>query len=275
MRTNLHLIDKPRQFASGESIFLFDATGELMVANMGIDSRLAAVVDRETSSPPMSLKELIGNDRAAQFLAAAAPRPASSLAITLDIDRRPLPQHVELQWLEGPAGPLILAVIRYSQTEFPPAQDTLTGLPDRRAIGPWVAARQRDGGRRSPAFAALFLDLDNFKDVNDRHGHAAGDAVLIELTARWLAAVRDGDLVIRYGGDEFVILLQNVADRDAAEPIVERLRQTTREPIELAGTTISITATIGVAVGDGNEPIENLLVAADEDMYARKRRRPK
>jgi diguanylate cyclase (GGDEF)-like protein len=276
MRTNLHLIDKSRQFASGESIFLFDVTGELMAADTGIDRRLAAVPDGETSSPPMSLHELIGNERAAQVLAEAAlQQTPSSSAITQEAVGRPFPQNVELRWLEGPAGPLILAVVRCSQMESPSAQDALTGLPDRRAIGPWVAALQRDGGRRGPAFAVLFLDLDNFKDVNDRHGHAAGDAVLIELTTRWLAAVRDGDLVSRYGGDEFVILLQHVADRNAAEPIVERLRQTTREPIDLAGATISITATIGVTVGDGDEPLESLLVAADQDLYARKRRRPK
>jgi diguanylate cyclase (GGDEF)-like protein len=122
----------------------------------------------------------------------------------------------------------------------------------------------------------LFLDLDDFKQVNDAHGHAAGDLALSELAERWRNAVRDGDLVTRYGGDEFVILLKNVADRDAVETIIERLRAATMAPITLAGRAIIFSATVGIALSDaGQGPIERLIVAADEDMYARKRQRPK
>jgi diguanylate cyclase (GGDEF)-like protein len=135
---------------------------------------------------------------------------------------------------------------------------------------------RRDESGPALPFSLLFLDLNDFKQVNDAHGHAVGDAVLAELAGRWSSAVRDGDLVTRYGGDEFVILLRNVADRAAAEPIVERLRIATLAPIAIAGTAITLSATIGVALSDGdNVSKENLIAAADEDMYARKRRRPK
>src|SRR5690606_1875299 len=111
--------------------------------------------------------------------------------------------------------------------------------------------------------------------VNDKYGHAVGDAVLAELAARWSDSVRDGDLVTRYGGDEFVVLLKNVATREEAAPIVERLRLVTIKPIEACGVTLTISATIGVALSDGvDTPLEALIAAADEEMYAGKRRRP-
>ena len=80
----------------------------------------------------------------------------------------------------------------------------------------------------------------------------------------------------RYGGDEFVILLKNIADADSVEPVVERLRVATLAPIVAGGTEVSLSATIGIAVNtDGSGSIESLIASADEDMYARKRRRPK
>src|SRR5690606_7725406 len=146
-------------------------------------------------------------------------------------------------------------------------RDAVTGLPDRRAIAAWAATLQSNAGVTGRPYAALFVDLDCFKQVNDRHSHAAGDAVLAELAARWMAAVRDRDLVVRYGGDEFVILLDNVADRVAAEPIVRRLGKVTQQPIDWAGTPIEVAATIGLAVSDGSALVEGLIAAADDDMY--------
>jgi diguanylate cyclase (GGDEF)-like protein len=135
---------------------------------------------------------------------------------------------------------------------------------------------QGEGIGESVPHAVLFLDLDDFKQVNDAHGHAAGDVALAELAERWRNAVRDGDLVTRYGGDEFVILLKNVANRDAVETIVERLRAATMAPIAVAGRAVIISATVGIALSDASQgPIDHLIVAADQDMYARKRQRPK
>lgn len=189
-------------------------------------------------------------------------------------------QHVELRLLDGPAGMFLLATVGEPPTrtggEFGAAvRDAVTGLPDRRAIAAWAAARQAGVEGAGRPYAALFIDLDCFKQVNDRHSHAAGDAVLGELAARWSAAVRDRDLVIRYGGDEFVILLDSVAHRAAAEPIVRRLTKATQQPIDWLGAQIEVAATIGVAVSGGSAPVEGLIAAADDDMYAQKRARAK
>lgn len=243
-------------FDSHDRILLFDADGRFLAGDAD---------GTEQTGRLEALGNLLGEEAAARFLAERADAKPQSATFG----------EVTLRWLNGAAGGVILAVVHRSPNEASRYRDAVTGLSDRRAIAAWAAARQANGvGSRRP-YAALFIDLDHFKQVNDRHSHAAGDAVLAELAARWSAAVRDRDLVIRYGGDEFVILLDNVADRAAAEPIVGRLSRVTQQSIDWAGTPIEVAATIGVAVSDGSTPIEGLIAAADDDMYAQKRARAK
>lgn len=151
-------------------------------------------------------------------------------------------------------------------------RDVVTGLPDRRALTEHRARWQRDAGRAVP-YAALFLDLDNYKRVNDAWGHAIGDKVLAILAERWRQSLRCGDLIVRYGGDEFVALVVGVQSHEAAEPIVDRLRRATAVPLEVGGHRLEITATIGVALaGDGTASLDQLIASADKAMYAAKRR---
>lgn len=241
---------------TSDRILLFDAAGRFMAGD---------VEGSESGAPIAMLGDLIGEERAARFLAERID--AQLLASASD--------EVALRWLAGKAGPMILAAVSGSSAESIRHLDALTGLPDRREIATWFAARERRRrGERWP-YAVLFLDLDDFKAVNDRHGHAGGDTALVELARRWSAAVRDGDLVVRYGGDEFVVLLENAADANAVQPVVERLHRTTQAPIDVNGTLVSLTATIGVAISAGDEPIEQRILAADAAMYAQKRQRLK
>jgi diguanylate cyclase (GGDEF)-like protein len=260
-----------------EGVCLFDANGVILATDAKASRCFSRTAVGGQERRP-TLSDLIGEELAAVWLAqlfelATVP----FIEATLSFRGSPFSLiAVEVRRLDGPTGPLAIATFRPSGAEAPPSRDPLTGLPDRRAIGAWMAGLRRDESGPALPFALLFLDLNDFKQVNDAHGHAVGDAVLAELAGRWSSAVRDGDLVTRYGGDEFVILLRNVADRAAAEPIVERLRIATLAPIAIAGTAITLSATIGVALSDGdNVSKENLIAAADEDMYARKRRRPK
>jgi len=177
--------------------------------------------------------------------------------------------------LDGPQGPLVLATFHWAEAAGPVTIDPLTGLPDRRAIGNWV--RQWRATRHptdaDPArIAVLFLDLDNFKLVNDLHGHAAGDSALTDLAARWARCIREGDLIARYGGDEFVILLRDVASEADARPVIGRLLAATHEALHFVEVSLQLTATIGVAIAHGFDwQIDDLIAEADEDMYAQRR----
>ena len=183
---------------------------------------------------------------------------------------------VHLRRLEGASGPLALIEIHAigvaQNVTAAHALDAVTALPDRRALADRIQSWNHESGGATP-FAVLFLDLDDFKHVNDVHGHPTGDVVLRELAARWSGCIRDGDLVARYGGDEFVVLVQGVTDRAEVEPVIRRLRDATQRPVDLGELQLHVHATVGAALppGDGTT-LEELIAAADRDMYARKRR---
>ena len=129
--------------------------------------------------------------------------------------------------------------------------------------------------------AVLFLDLDDFKPVNDTHGHDVGDEVLQDVATRIRGAARDTDLVARQGGDEFLVLLADLdvaADEDAVASVVrevsERIAGAIAEPVVVRGATLSIRASIGSAVFPfGAGDARSLMRLADESMYQRKRDR--
>jgi diguanylate cyclase (GGDEF)-like protein len=146
--------------------------------------------------------------------------------------------------------------------------DALTGLPNR-VLALDRAHQMLARARRHPmTVAALFIDVDGFKQVNDGFGHAAGDELLRQIASRLARVVRDGDTAARLAGDEFVVLVDG-----APEPVAERLLETLREPYDMTaemGRQPSLTASIGIAVGD-RETAEDLLRDADVALYEAKR----
>jgi diguanylate cyclase (GGDEF)-like protein/PAS domain S-box-containing protein len=145
--------------------------------------------------------------------------------------------------------------------------DPLTGLPNRTLLAQYVAERFRPG---AGGLACLFLDLDNFKVVNDSLGHTAGDHLLVEVADRLRATVRPGDLVARFGGDEFVVVCENV-DEAAVVALAERVSDALAQPMRLGGVDIRPYASVGVTVQTAeHDAAEELIRDCDIAMYQAK-----
>ena len=153
--------------------------------------------------------------------------------------------------------------------------DQLTGLANRTLFWDRLSNRMSLKGRRPTGFAVLFLDLDNFKEVNDTLGHAVGDRLLVHVAGRIRDEVRAGDTAARVGGDEFVVLLDEVVNPQEALTIAHRLAETLRAPFEIGTDPLIATASIGVAVGPASfETADAVVAAADAAMYDAKRHGP-
>jgi diguanylate cyclase (GGDEF)-like protein len=145
--------------------------------------------------------------------------------------------------------------------------DPLTGLANRRLFLDRLdnaLARQIRSGH---GCGVLFLDLDDFKKINDALGHGAGDDLLCIVAERLVASVRPADTVARLGGDEFAILLEQV-DLQASTRLAERLEEVLRQPMQLQGGRRSIQGSIGIAMAEGNISADEILRNADAAMYA-------
>lgn len=152
--------------------------------------------------------------------------------------------------------------------------DALTGLPNRRIFLDRLTQAVASSRRRDSRSAVAFLDLDDFKSVNDRHGHAFGDKVLRLAAQRMLPAVRDTDTVCRQGGDEFLILMVDVARQEDAHRVVDKVLEAITAPAQIDGIDVHLTASAGVAVyPDDAEDAAALIAKADAAMYATKARR--
>jgi diguanylate cyclase (GGDEF)-like protein len=148
--------------------------------------------------------------------------------------------------------------------------DGLTGLPNRELFEDRLEQALARARRRTVPLAVLFVDLDGFKQVNDAHGHDAGDDLLVEAGKRLRALVRTGDTVARYGGDEFTILAEDVGDADAARQLGERVVDDLSRPY--AGG-IEISASVGIAftANPAAASPDGLIRRADHAMYRSKR----
>lgn len=146
--------------------------------------------------------------------------------------------------------------------------DPLTDLPNRALFVEHLrAAIGRAGRDERSAFCLLYIDLRDFKLINDGHGHSVGDQVLCSIAERLRQLVRPGDSLARLGGDEFAVLLAGVSDVAVADTAARRLLRRLEQPHHLDGLTVAVSATIGVAMGDANSEVDRLVRAADTAMY--------
>ncbi len=157
------------------------------------------------------------------------------------------------------------------ELEHRASHDPLTGLPNRHRLQLELKYALAHAAATGKGMAVLYLDLDGFKAANDRGGHDAGDYLLREVARRLQEGLRQGDFVARVGGDEFVALLPDCRNAEAAQSVVDSLRERVRQPFCLPDGLFRLDASVGVACfpTDGNAP-DVLLTHADRAMYAAK-----
>ena len=152
--------------------------------------------------------------------------------------------------------------------QFLATHDNLTGLPNRFLFFDRLDQAIRKSRRQKHRFALLFIDLDDFKNVNDSYGHVTGDEVLQKAAECLELTVRDSDTVARLAGDEFTVILDNIQSNDNVEAIVQKITQAVSQPIETEQAKIVITVSIGISLyPDHGEDAETLLRKADAAMY--------
>ena len=151
--------------------------------------------------------------------------------------------------------------------------DPLTSLANRNRLTDFLESALARAQRHKHRCIILFIDLDGFKDINDTHGHATGDQVLIEVARRLSEELRDDELLARYGGDELIWVTAGVEDASALEPLIERLRAKFEKPVCVKNTELEVTVSIGWAIyPDDGKNISTLFDAADKSMYRDKRK---
>ncbi len=150
------------------------------------------------------------------------------------------------------------------------AHDTMTGLSNRASFAEQVAAALEDANRSGRQIAMLFIDIDNFKVINDSLGHAIGDELLVSVARRLHDALRPDDVIARFGGDEFVVLCKNITGASDIDKLVTRLIATVAEPVPLADDELFVTASFGIALSCDGDTADALLRHADTAMYRAK-----
>ena len=151
------------------------------------------------------------------------------------------------------------------------SDDELTGLLNRRSAVTYLNGQLAEAEARGGAVWVLFLDVDNFKSVNDLHGHHVGDELLVKVAERARRVVRAADRLCRYGGDEFLVVCPGIT-RDGAVELASRLRAVMREPFQVGALELQTSISVGFASSANSSTVESLVRVADAEMYVDKRR---
>jgi diguanylate cyclase len=236
------------------------SAGEFGTFNRLLDDAMAAAATEHSEWKKSAVPTAIGF-------------PATVLARgTDDLDHLETALTQSQQALASTEAALTAAHLVAHEAHIRSLHDSLTGLPNRELFDDRLAKAIALANRHNWTLAVMFLDLDQFKSINDSHGHAAGDAVLEEIAQRLLKRARDEDTVCRTGGDEFLYLLVNPGSRESVESIAGAVLRCIAQPLAVGDIECVVKPSIGIAIypsdgSSGNELIQN----ADAAMYRAKR----
>jgi diguanylate cyclase (GGDEF)-like protein len=222
-------------------------------------SQRGKAVPLERMRPPQRGRRTVDHADASAAKPVKAPARAVAVRLAAEVERL--------------AAELTASRARIADLESRIDVDPLTEIPNRRGFERELKRSLAYVKRYGAEAALIYIDLDDFKPVNDRHGHAAGDKVLTAIAAALVRAVRASDVVARVGGDEFVVLLWNVAEAGAAAKAAALEAAVYATPVRWGASTLVVGASAGIAmVGPLDTPAE-VMARADAAMYARKAER--
>jgi len=270
----------------GEGVVVSDNEGVFQFVNPMFAAQHAGTVEELTGAhlSDFYLPEVLAT-QVQPIIAAALECGVGRGEVTrLRRDGTEFPARITLSLLRDEAGALIGRVLcvqditaqRQMEEELRQAAlyDPLTRLPNRRLLRDRIEHALVLRARRHTGVAALFVDLDGFKRINDTFGHDVGDAVLVEIARRLSECVRRSDTLARYGGDEYVMLLEELVSPEQAAAIGQRVLAGFAEPVPTVAGNLAVSASIGIRIATDNDDHDALLRAADTAMYNAKRNGP-
>ena len=271
--------------AAPDGILLVSADGTILMANPAMEAISGYSADDLVGRsvgiflPPWLRDKHDGLVRSFFHRPSARPMGMVSHLQLMRSDGRPVSIDIALGNCEARGEPAAVVFIR-DMTEMRRLQediqhqathDMLTGLSNRWMFGQHLNQAMARAQRHGQPLALLLLDLDDFKAINDGHGHAIGDQVLVEVARRLKTCLRGGDTLARLGGDEFTVLLPEVAGRDGARQVADKLLRTLALPCRLHGFELHVAASIGIALFPDDAPdADTLMRYADMAMYSAK-----
>jgi diguanylate cyclase (GGDEF)-like protein/PAS domain S-box-containing protein len=265
---------------SGEGILVTDAAHRIISVNPAFEMVTGYNAREVTGQTPSLISSLRHDER---FFAAMREVAEKTGHWQGEVWNRRKNGEVYPEWLGVSAVPEADGRVKYfvyiysdmterketqQRIEFLAHHDPLTGLPNRLLLRDRVEQAQAQAARQQSRVALMFLDLDRFKTINDSLGHPVGDALLLEVVERLKHCVRESDTISRQGGDEFIILLNDIRDSEAVSRVADKIHQCMAEPIVLGNHSLSSSFSIGVAFyPDDGEDFDSLLQKADTAMY--------
>jgi diguanylate cyclase (GGDEF)-like protein len=265
------------------AIAVVEPDGRVALWNRELDE---LVPEAASGGPTRDLSGLL------RALRRSALEPAELDRLDVALSERDLEDSFELPLVDGGALAVTVAPLREGEgahllclrdasgelrarreLEHRALHDTLTNLPNRELLLDRLTVALARRVRAGTSVGVIFIDLDRFKKINDEFGHAVGDELLVSVAHRLQREVREGDTVARYGGDEFVVLCEDLTSDTTAAPLASRLEAAIAQPVTAGGRLLEVTASIGVVVeSDPAADPEAVLAHADAEMYRHKRR---